>query len=77
MKRPDGQPVTTGWLVEERPVVALLLGGDQSVGLDADALTAITQSIHRPLLSIGDGCTSGLARPLLITRSATWIHVLT
>jgi len=45
MKRPDGQPVTTGRLVVERPDVVLLLGGDRSVGLDADALAAIAQSI--------------------------------
>lgn len=45
MKRPDGQPVTTGRLVVERPDVLLLLGGDRDVGLDADALTAIAESI--------------------------------
>lgn len=45
MKRPDGQPVTTGRLVVERPDVVLLLGGDRSVGLNADALAAIAQSI--------------------------------
>ncbi|MGI8690045.1 MAG: hypothetical protein ACR2M3_15820 [Thermomicrobiales bacterium] len=45
MKRPDGQPVTTGRLVVERPDVVLLLGGDRDAGLDADALAAIAQSI--------------------------------
>lgn len=45
LKRPDGQPVTTGRLVVERPDVVLLLGGDRDAGLDADALTAIAQSI--------------------------------
>jgi len=45
MKRPDGQPVTTGRLVVERPDVVLLLDGDRDAGLDADALTAIAQSI--------------------------------
>ncbi len=45
MKRPDVQPVTTGWLVEERPVVVLLLCGDRDAGLDADALAAIAAAI--------------------------------
>lgn len=45
MKRPGGQPVTTGRLVVERPVVVLVLGGDRSAGLDVDALAAIAQSI--------------------------------
>lgn len=45
MKRPDGQPVTTGRLVVERPDVVLLLGGDRAAGLDADALAAIAISI--------------------------------
>ncbi|MGI8688287.1 MAG: hypothetical protein ACR2M3_06870, partial [Thermomicrobiales bacterium] len=45
MKRSDGQPVTTGRLVVERPDVVLLLGGDRSAGLDADALAAIATSI--------------------------------
>ncbi len=45
MKRPDGQPVTTGRLVVERPDVVLLLGGDRDAELDADTLTEIAQSI--------------------------------
>ncbi len=45
LKRPDGQSVTTGRLAVERPDVVLLLGGDRSAGLDADALAAIAQSI--------------------------------
>jgi len=45
LKRPDGQSVTTGRLAVERPDVVLLLGGDRDAGLDADALTAIAQSI--------------------------------
>jgi len=45
MKQPNGQPVTTGRLVVERPDVVLLLGGDRAVGLDADTLAAIAQSI--------------------------------
>jgi len=45
MRRPNGQPVTTGRLVVERPDVVLLLGGDRAAGLDADALAAIAQSI--------------------------------
>ncbi len=45
MKRLDGQPVTTGRLIVERPDVVLLLGGDRAAGLDADTLAAITQSI--------------------------------
>jgi hypothetical protein len=33
------------WLVVERSDVVLLIGGDRDAGLDADALTAIAQSI--------------------------------
>lgn len=45
MTRPNGQPVTTGRLVVDRPDVVLFLSGDRDAGLDVNTLTAIAQSI--------------------------------